>query len=217
MKKVLLYLAIFIISFTFSFILTFPVDRVVGNVLTNAGVSYSNIEGNITEVRIKDISKENILIKDLKIKMGVPNVNIYLNGSNIGQINLFSRNIYLNIKDFDISSVQKNKEIFGSVTAKHKLSIKDHILIDGNGELFISRSTKFPVSNISVNYVISPDDDKNKIKAEIKGQIASGNFNGELYLPIDLKKGYIKGRFNGKIFSGNVSRNIYFKFSNLGI
>ncbi|WP_457640541.1 hypothetical protein [Persephonella sp.] len=217
MKRFIFYILLFIVSFILAFVYTFPADRFAGYLLSKNGIGYSYIEGNIFHIKVKDVSTGNIYIKNIDIKNNFPKLNVGINNSYIGSINLLTKSFLLNLKDFELSSVQKKPGIYGKISAKHNVKINNQILINGKGSLYISKIQKFPVNNVNINYFVKDDDEKNKIEADIKGKLINGRFTGELYLPLEIKKGYIKGQFNGKIFNGNISRKIFLNFSQLNL
>jgi len=216
-RRFLLYTLLFLVSFILTALYTFPVDRFAGYILSKNGVSYRSIEGDIFHLKIKGLSAGKFEVKSLEILNGFTELDIKINGEKAGSIDIPGKKIHLTLKDFDISSVQKKKDITGRITADLTIKTGKNILIDGEGKIFISKVTGIPISNVTVNYTIKGDDDKNKVSAQITGDVVKGFFEGELYLPADIKKGYIKGRFDGDIFNGKVKREIFLNFSQLNI
>ncbi len=215
MRKFLLYIALFLVSFCITFVYTFPIDRIISYYLSKNRISYSLVEGNIFNIRIKELSTGNFIFNKIDLINRFPKIEIMINGVYTGYINIVRKRLHLSLNDFDLSSIQKNENIQGTLKADHTVIFDREILIDGKGRLFISKMKDIPISNIEINYSTKKDDHKNEIHAELIGNILNGHFKGELYLPYNIKNGYIKGKFVGKIFNGKVNREIYLKFSDL--
>ncbi len=217
MKRFLMYLLIFLVSFSVTVIYTFPADRLLGYILSKNGISYRSIKGNIFHLKVEGLSTGIVSIKSLDLSSKFPEYEIKINGQKVGTVNIFTGKINVSVKDFDISSIQRKVFVSGRISSKLEISVDKKIRMNGEGKAFISKISNLPVSNVAVNYTVKYDDDKNKVSARITGKVLNGIFEGEIYLPVNIKKGYIKGRFEGNIFNGKVKREINLKLSQLNI
>ena len=209
MKKIFLYLIIFLVAFILTLAFTFPVGNYLSYYLSKYGFSYSYIEGNIFHVKIKDLKKQNFYIKSLNIKNWFYRIDISVEKALNISVYPLSKTADINSNKFDISSVQKKPQVYGKLSGKYHLKIKNkEIMISGEGNLTQFKTAFFPME---IDY-IKHKFDKNEIDATLKGKNLDGKFTGKLYLPLNIKNGYIKGKFAGKFMNANIDQNIYIKF-----
>ena len=204
-----MYLVIFLVAFILTFVFTFPVGNYLSYYLSKAGFSYGYIEGNLFNIKIKDLEKQNFYIKSLSIKNWLYKIDISVDKNLSISVYPLSKTADINSNKFDISSVQKKPEVYGKLSGKYHLKIKNkEIMISGEGNLKQFKTAFFPMD---IDY-IKHKFNKNEIDATLKGKNLDGKLTGKLYLPLNVENGYIKGKFAGKFMNTNIDQNIYIKF-----
>ncbi|HHG73570.1 MAG TPA: hypothetical protein ENK22_00785 [Persephonella sp.] len=214
MKRFFIYTFIFITAFLITFVMTFPIGNLTAYLLSKYGFYYSRIEGNLFHVTINNLEKGNILIKKVEMKNYIYKQKISINESLQIYLYPLSKAADLICFSFEISAVQEKPQVYGKLTGKYKLNLKNKvIIISGEGNLKEFKTVFFPIYLYEVRHRLEPNIEKNSVYADITGKDLNGKFNGILYLPVNIKDGYIKGKFSGKFMNLGISEDIYIQFN----
>ncbi|SNZ06465.1 hypothetical protein SAMN06265182_0685 [Persephonella hydrogeniphila] len=210
MNKKIFYIFLFLFSFLSGLIYTFPADRVISYYLKKADIGYTDVEGDIFSIKITDFSIGKVYINSLSIKNLLLLIEFYIDKEKIASFSPLNRSVYLLFDRFDIDKAVKG--IKGKITGENYLRlVEDNVYVKGKGDIYIENYPEYMLKDIHISYDIK-EGKKNKIKAQIKSSIVQGDFSGELFLPVSIKKGYIKGFFKGEMLEKKVKQNIFFRF-----
>ncbi len=212
-KKGLLYISVFFISFVLFFILTFPVDRLLYSKLVELGAEVDSVRGNLFHIEIKNLKYKLFKADKIDIENKLFTVAITLDNRVYININPFKKTFKLKTSQTEVHKFLTKPLAKGQITAQLVGRIeKEEILLDGNISLFLKENKIFPEKNINVKINIK---DKNSIYASINSKNLNVQFNGKLEFPLNINNASLKGQITGTVYGVKTNRNAFFKLNNL--
>ncbi len=213
MRKIF-YLLLFLFTFFFFLVATFPVDAVVGHYLNRYNVKYGYISGNLLSFYITDIRYGDFYVE--RINVSLKAIKLHIKIDNSALIYIYpNREVSVYFKDTDIGKYQTNPLLLGSINGSINLKIENYIKAKGKLTIRIEELKNFGIRNILVNAKLKEFDRGSKVSADIRGNSINGVFKGEILIPSkNILDASINGLFNGTFYGNKVNQKLSLKIKN---
>ncbi len=209
MKKVKVFILTFI--FLITLLWTFPTKYLVSFILSSNNFLFSRIDGNLLNLKIKDLENKYVYIKDLSIT----NRLIYQEAKIKKNLKItykpFVKNLLLEFNNFDTDRFMKDKNIF-SAKLDGKLKVfkeGDFKILEGDGKVILRKISIANLNELRLEYNIKKNKDYSEIETKLRGININGEFKGKI---VWKDKFSIDGTFTGRFLGQSINRKINEKF-----
>lgn len=210
MKRLVLYIFIFLISLLIFFIINFPIRELLIKFFAENDLKFKTIEGNIFSTKIVGISYDNIYIEDIKTRNYFLNINLLINNSQKVKINPLKKEAVLILKDLKLEDYQLKPKYYGNLNTNNFIIKKQDkmLALEGQAEIFVSKTDNPFIKNLRIDLKLKPEKDYNILEFNLSSENIAGSFKGKLYSSQDLKNFIVDGIFIGNIYNTPVNKNI---------
>ncbi len=213
MRK-LFYLFVFIFSFLFFLVITFPVSTVLSFYLNKYGIKYEKIEGNLLKFHITGLQYQNFYVRRIDASLSFKGLKINVNGST--NVYLFPvKRVDIHFKNAELDSFQQKPVISGTLTGKLSLYLSKSVKIDGYLKIDLREVKTFGIKGIMIDANLKPSEKGSHIEAKVRGTNINGVFKGDITIPSKrIVDTTIKGTFEGTFYRSKIKQKINVKLAN---
>ncbi|NPA13544.1 MAG: hypothetical protein GXO45_06125 [Aquificae bacterium] len=213
-KKVLIWVGLPLLGFLVGFVAFFPMDTLIGSILSKNNIPYRKVEGDFFNLQLKGVDKGLLKVENLKIKNKVYQIEVEVDEKNKAYIKPFPFKAEVKLNGLDLSKVLKG-DIKGNVYGNVDITKEGEFMV-ADGSLEAKGLKILFVDSINVKAKLKAEGKKTKVEAEINSPQVNGRFTGFITVPYNnIDEAYIKGRFVGSYYGKAVNQQIDTKVKGL--